>query len=235
MGDLFPEQAMTANDMRTVFLVNLATMYDGELQLLDLMPRLVKETAPGEASRAFADHLSETARHAENLRRCFQLLDEEAFCVVNHAIRGLGQDHGAFVATEPSHAMLVAFDLAVAEKTEHFEIGAYIGLLQEARLLGVSDVALLLAENLRQERAAAARLERLADELALSTAEARVRMTPAPDSLYGGDDAVPATVVRDGMTGDGDDGERNRFGTTARRQAPIDADGDDIPDRGGAT
>ena len=209
---MFTEPTMAHDDMRTLFLVNLATVYDGELQLLDILPRLAKEMAPGEASDAIASHLAETERQAENLRRCFQLLEEDPFCVVNHAIRGLGQVHGAFVATGPSNAVLTAFDLGAAARTEYLEIASYIGLLREAHLLGATDVALLLAENLRQERMAAEHFERLADELGQSAAAANGR---TPDAFRWSaylEQVVPATVTREAVPS----GASVSAGTTAR-------------------
>jgi ferritin-like metal-binding protein YciE len=225
---------MAVDDMRTLFLVNLATMYDGELQLLDILPRMAKETAPSDASDAFADLLAETERHAENLRRCFQLLEEDPFCVVNHAIRGLGQDHDAFTVTAPSREVLTAFDLRVAAKTEHLEIASYIGLLREAHLLGAQDVAFALAENLREERAAAARLECLADELSQSTAAASGQPVKEFRLSHYIEGAVPTTVTREGESSKAGMAESRRSDLTGRSEA-LDADADEIPDRGGAT
>jgi ferritin-like metal-binding protein YciE len=156
---------MASDPLRTLFLHDLAAMYDGELQLLEVLPRLADDTSPGAASDAFRDHTSETERHADNLRRCFKLLDVEPRRVPNNAIHGLALDYDAFVSHSPSREMLVAFALGAAAKTEQLEIASYIGLLRQAHGLGATDIAYYLAENLRVEQVTAKKVDRIADDL----------------------------------------------------------------------
>ena len=51
-----------------------------------------------------------------------------------------------------------------AEKTEHYEMVMYTGLIQMAKDLGERDAAQLLQENLDQEKAMAKRVEALSKE-----------------------------------------------------------------------
>src|SRR5690606_17541093 len=57
----------------------------------------------------------------------------------------------AFQQENPSEQALEVFNLDSANKTEHYEIASYRGLIDQARVLGQDDVRRLLEQNLRQE------------------------------------------------------------------------------------
>jgi ferritin-like metal-binding protein YciE len=54
----------------------------------------------------------------------------------------------------PRRDVLDLFLTGAAARTEHYEIAAYTGLVTMAKALGEDAAATLLAENLRQEKAA---------------------------------------------------------------------------------
>jgi ferritin-like metal-binding protein YciE len=62
---------------------------------------------------------------------------------------------------KPAPEMLELSNLIGAEKTEHYEIVAYTGLVQMAKDLGEKDAAQLLQENLDQEKKMAKRVAAL--------------------------------------------------------------------------
>jgi ferritin-like metal-binding protein YciE len=189
---------MPIDSPRTLFLHDLASMYDAEIQLLEVLPTLAAETAPDSVSDAFTLHAHDTEHHAQNLRRCFQLLAVEPLTVTNHAVRGLKEDHDAFVRLRPSRDALIAFNLSAAAKTEQLEIAAYIGLLRQAHTLGLTDVAALLAENLRVEQITLSTVEKLADALSRGQRDERGNEVEAFRLSDYSDFAIPMPVVQDG-------------------------------------
>jgi ferritin-like metal-binding protein YciE len=66
---------------------------------------------------------------------------------------------------QPSPEMLELANLSGAEKTEHYEIVMYTGLIQMAKDLGEKESAQLMQENLAQEKAMAKRVAALAKAL----------------------------------------------------------------------
>jgi ferritin-like metal-binding protein YciE len=189
---------MPIDTTHSLFLHDLAAMYDAELQLIDVLPKLAAETAPGGVSDAFTLHADDTERHAENLRRCFYLLNVEPYTVKNHAIFGLAQDHDAFAMLHPSRDALIAFNLAAAAKTEHLEIASYIGLLRQAHTLGLTEVASLLAENLRVEQITSSTVEKLSDALARGQRRESGADIEEFSLSYYTEYAVPTPVVHEG-------------------------------------
>jgi len=69
----------------------------------------------------------------------------------------------------PSPEMLELSNLIGAEKTEHYEIVAYTGLVQMAKDLGEKEAAQLLQENLDQEKAMAKRVADLTKTISKET------------------------------------------------------------------
>ena len=80
-------------------------------------------------------------------------------------VKGLADEHQALHEEDPSPEMLEMANVSGAEKTEHYEMVMYTGLIQMAKDLGERDAAQLLQENLDQEKAMAKRVEALAKEL----------------------------------------------------------------------
>jgi ferritin-like metal-binding protein YciE len=87
---------------------------------------------------------------------------EETTCF---GIKGLADEHQALHEEQPSPEMLELANLSGAEKTEHYEMVMYTGLVQMAKDLGERDAAQLLQDNLDQEKAMAKRVEALSKDL----------------------------------------------------------------------
>ncbi|HEX6121715.1 MAG TPA: DUF892 family protein, partial [Ktedonobacterales bacterium] len=81
------------------------------------------------------------------------------------AIQGLKQEHDTFLKEGPSPEVLAMFDLGAASKTEHYEIAAYQGLIEKARLMGQQQVVQLLQQNLQQEEEMARKVQQLGQQL----------------------------------------------------------------------
>ena len=58
-----------------------------------------------------------------------------------------------------------AFLTGAAARTEHYEIAAYTGLVNQARALGEREAVELLQENLRQEKEALKKVETISKRL----------------------------------------------------------------------
>ena len=79
---------------------------------------------------------------------------------------------------EPSAEICDLFLTSSGARAEHYEIAAYSGLITSAKALGESEVAKLLEENLRQEKAALGQLESIGERLAKSAKKSAARSTP---------------------------------------------------------
>ena len=98
-------------------------------------------------------------------------------------MKGLVDEHRALHEEDPSPEMLELANLSGAEKTEHYEMVMYTGLVQMAKDLGEPESAQLLQENLDQEQAMAKRVAALAKAIAKQAKAARTGDGPGPGRL----------------------------------------------------
>jgi ferritin-like metal-binding protein YciE len=98
---------------------------------------------------------------------------EEAMAAVSNAQLKAGikahheqtQGHLDAIKEKPAPEILDSMIASGAMKTEHYEIVAYEGLVEQAKALGQSEAAKLLQENLKQEKETLKKLEELEPKL----------------------------------------------------------------------
>jgi ferritin-like metal-binding protein YciE len=143
---------------RDLFVHELADAMSAEQQILKAMPDLQKDAQHPEFRAALKEHEAETKQHVKNLQAVFKALGEKPEETTCLGMQGLMEEHLAVHEEKPSPEVLELATLSGAEKTEHYEIVAYTGLVQMAKDLGEKDAAQLLQENLDQEKEMAKRV-----------------------------------------------------------------------------
>jgi ferritin-like metal-binding protein YciE len=155
------------DEPRELFVHELGDLLFAENTLIKALPKLAKEASDAELQKGFESHLEETRQHAANLKQVFKVIGEPAKAEKCPAIEGITKEHDEFMSEEnPSPAVCDMFLTGSGARAEHYEIAAYNGLITMARALGEKDAVPLLQENLKQEEAALAKLEKAAKRLA---------------------------------------------------------------------
>ena len=155
------------DEPRELFLHELGDLLFAENTLIKALPKLAKEASDAELQKGFESHLEETKQHAANLKQVFKVIGEPAKAEKCPAIEGITKEHDEFMSEEnPSPAVCDMFLTGSGARAEHYEIAAYNGLITMAQALGEKDAVPLLQENLKQEEAALAKLEKAAKRLA---------------------------------------------------------------------
>jgi ferritin-like metal-binding protein YciE len=151
---------------KQLFKHELRDMYYAEKALTTTLPKLAREATDSELARAFTAHQKETEKHVANLEKVFKQLGESAQPHPCPGIDGIKKEHDDFMKeNEPSTAMRDAFLTGAAARTEHYEIAAYTGLVNQARALGEREAVTLLQENLKQEKDALKKVETISKRL----------------------------------------------------------------------
>jgi ferritin-like metal-binding protein YciE len=151
---------------KQLFKHELQDMYYAEKALTTTLPKLAREATDSELARAFTAHQKETEKHVANLEKVFKQLGESAQPHPCPGIDGIKKEHDDFMKeNEPSTAMRDAFLTGAAARTEHYEIAAYTGLVNQARALGEREAVTLLQENLKQEKDALKKVETISKRL----------------------------------------------------------------------
>jgi ferritin-like metal-binding protein YciE len=161
------------DDPRELFLHELGDLLYAENQLAKALPKLAREASDAELQKGFEAHLEETKQHVDNLKQVFVAVGETAKAEKCPAIDGITEEHDEFISEEdPSPEVRDIFLTGAGARAEHYEIAAYTGLITMAQALGEKDAVPLLQENLEQERAALAKLEKAATRLSREYATA---------------------------------------------------------------
>jgi ferritin-like metal-binding protein YciE len=156
-----------------LFLHELGDLLYAENQLVKALPKLAREASDAALQKGFEAHLEETKQHVDNLKQVFEAVGETAKAEKCPAIDGITEEHDEFMSDEePSPEVRDIFLTGAGARAEHYEIAAYTGLITMAQALGEKDAVPLLQENLEQERAALAKLEKAATRLAREYATA---------------------------------------------------------------
>ena len=156
---------MPITSVRELFVHELSDAMSAEQQILKMLPELQQEALNPELKQALKEHEAETKQQIKNLEAVFKQLGEKPEETTCFGVKGLADEHKALQEEDPSPEMLEMANVSGAEKTEHYEIVTYTGLIQMAKDLGEKEIAQLLQENLDQEKAMAKRVETLSKEL----------------------------------------------------------------------
>jgi len=141
----------------------LKDLYNAEKQLIKALPKLAKNATSRQLSAALTAHLRETRTQVRRLEQAMRLLDETPKGKLCDGMQGIIKEGNKMIEEVTDGPVLDACIIAAAQRSEHYEIGAYGTCIAWARALGHRDVARLLAETLNEEKAADKKLSKLAE------------------------------------------------------------------------
>jgi ferritin-like metal-binding protein YciE len=115
--------------------------------------------ANSEALRSlFALHLDETKGQVDRLKQVFEILGEKPTGEHCNGMEGVIEEGADALEKDEEGASFDSGLLGAALRTEHYEIAGYTASIAMAKVLGLSDVAELLTENLNEEVTAAKKI-----------------------------------------------------------------------------
>ena len=156
---------------RDLFLHELGDILYVERALADeTLPKLIDEVQDQEFRAALESHLGETRKHVKNVEQVFDIFGEEPQAEECIGFEGLKKEHEELLQ-ESSPALIDLIDLGAAARTENYEIAAYEGLRRMAKSLGEDDAVNLLDKNLKQEKGALGKVEKITTRLSNESAK----------------------------------------------------------------
>jgi len=149
--------------LKTLFLDELADMYDAEHRITKALPKMAKAATCTRLQAAFLKHLQETEGQISKLERVFASIGEKAKGKKCEATVGLLKEGDEIAAEFKNSPAINAALIAAGQKVEHYEIASYGCLHEWAGLLGYDVAANLLNDILAQEKGANDKLTELAE------------------------------------------------------------------------
>jgi ferritin-like metal-binding protein YciE len=153
-----------AGTLHDAFIDELRDVYDAEKQLTKALSKMAKAATSPDLRAAFEAHLEETEGHVDRVEQVFESLEEKVRGKHCDGIAGIIQEGKSVMGEDFDEATMDACLIASGQRAEHYEMAAYGTLVAWARVMGHTEAADLLQEILDEEKAADAKLSRLAEE-----------------------------------------------------------------------
>jgi ferritin-like metal-binding protein YciE len=155
--------AMESSQLMKLFEDELKDIYWAEKALTKALPKMIKKATSDELSEALENHLKETEGHVKRAEQVFKILGKAAVAKKCEAMAGLIKEAGEIMEDCEEGSMRDAGIITAGQKVEHYEIASYGTLHAFAELLGLDDAASLLADTLKEEKAADEKLTEVAE------------------------------------------------------------------------
>ncbi len=157
--------------LEDLFLDSLSDLYYSEQQLVKALPKMAKAATHDDLKMAFESHLAETEGHVQKCEEIFEMFGKEPKAKRCPAILGIIDEAEDLISENKKSPTINAALVMGGQKAEHYEIASYGTLREWAKHLQREDVAKAVDEILEQEKAADAKLTKIAKQHCNRTAK----------------------------------------------------------------
>lgn len=156
----------------TMFVDLLRDIYDGENQIVEALPQVIKAASHSDLKEALSNHLEETRNQITRLKKIFKVLNENPTGERCEGMRGVLEEGKEVIEKTLNPATKDVFLIVACQKVEHYEISNYGSARTIARHLnnaGINDridfdeIADTLQETLDEESDADEKLTEIAE------------------------------------------------------------------------
>lgn len=141
----------------------LQDVYYAEKKILKELPKMAKKATSPELKKAFESHLKETEGQVERLEQVFEIIGKPAKAKKCDAIEGIAEEAKEIMEDAEPGEVMDAGLAASAQAVEHYEMARYGTLIAWAEELEQPKAVKLLQQTLEQEKAADAKISKLAE------------------------------------------------------------------------
>lgn len=149
--------------LRDLMIDEIRDLYDAERQLVKALPKMAKGATSEDLRTLIETHLGETEQQVKRLEQAFELLEEKPRGKRCEGMAGIIEEGSSLLEEDFDGAVLDAGIIAGAQRAEHYEITAYGSVMAWAKQLGEEELAELLSQSLKEEKAADEKLSALAE------------------------------------------------------------------------
>ncbi|NNE78137.1 MAG: ferritin-like domain-containing protein [Pricia sp.] len=150
-------------NLEELFKHQLKDLYSAEKQLIEALPKMVKNANDDKLKKAFESHLEETKNQKKRLEEICDELNIEPTGEKCKAMEGLIKEAESFIDEAEDDDVMDAGLIAEAQRVEHYEIAGYGTAVRYAKELGHDAIADKLQDTLDEEYDADNKLDELAE------------------------------------------------------------------------
>mgnify|MGYP005990203083 CR=1 FL=1 len=150
-------------NLNDLFEHQLKDLYSAESQLVDALPKMIKNASDTKLKKSFEDHLEETKTHKKRLEEICKELDISPEGETCKAMKGLIKEAEDFMDEAEDKDLMNVGLIAEAQRVEHYEISGYGTAVRFAKELGHDSIAEKLQKTLDEEYNADNNFDKLAE------------------------------------------------------------------------
>ena len=150
---------------QALFVHELSDIRSAETIILTMLEGAIEAASNTQLKAGLKAHHKQTEQHLANVDQVFSLIGEQPEAIECKGAKGLYEEAQEAIKEKPAPEILDSMLASGAMKTEHYEIVAYEGLVDQAKSLGQSEAAKLLQANLKDEKETLKKLEELEPKL----------------------------------------------------------------------
>lgn len=143
---------MEITTLRDLFIHEVQDLYDGEMQIIQAMPKMIQMASHDELKHLFTKHLEETKNQAKTLEKICQELNFSAEGKSCFGMEGILEEGIELMQETPPSPILDAGLIAATQRIEHYEIAGYGTAAAYAEMLGYYHAKEVLGEILEEEQ-----------------------------------------------------------------------------------
>jgi ferritin-like metal-binding protein YciE len=156
---------MSVDTTQELLVDELKDLYSAEKQIVRALPKLAKSASTPELQEALLNHLEETKEQVNRLEKIGELIGKRLTGKTCVGMKGVLEEGSEVLEDTDKGTIRDAALIAAAQRVEHYEMAGYGSAREFAKLLGLSEVASLLAETLAEEKAADKTLSRISKQV----------------------------------------------------------------------
>src|SRR5436190_4787743 len=153
----------TVVSLREHLVEELNDLLNAERQLIEALPQMAQRATSRDLKAAFKKHLAETRTHERRVSQALKQLGERPDGSTCEAMEGLLEEGEDLMKSGDPGPLQDAMLITAAQKVEHYEIATYGTVRTYAQVVGEKAIAKLLAQTLKEEKAADQKLTRIAE------------------------------------------------------------------------
>jgi ferritin-like metal-binding protein YciE len=154
--------ALSVGTLEELFINELRDLYSAEKQIVRSLPKLAKAASTQELQKALLNHLEETKGQVERLDEIAEIVGKKLTGKTCAGMKGVLEEGSEVVEEVEKGNVRDAALIGASQRVEHYEMAGYGTARDFAKLLGLKDVADLLEQTLKEEKAADQKLTAIA-------------------------------------------------------------------------
>lgn len=155
---------MALESLHDLYVENLKDLYSAEKQILQAMPKVIKNIENTQLRQALEKHHRETEKQRDRLEKVFKGLGARPGGKTCAAMKGLIEENKEMLEEDAEPQVKDAGLIVGLQKVEHYEIAGYGSVVTFAKMLGETQAAKELAKTLDEEEKADKKLSQLAEK-----------------------------------------------------------------------